>query len=301
MKIRVLFFLLLASPSLAAGKPTAVFTLDVRHEELRSSEGRALREQFRRYAAGCRIVPGGAIFELSCAPPARPRRRENQEETGKPVTLALFRDLDETVYLAGCPLLEKEPDDERSPTNEEETEPRELETELERICEDVDRGHTFSAEVERNEMRIVARGRSLPMRVFRVQEKERHISTAYELTPSTAGLGPAGPATTHDHPPPLGGPEPKFEPVEVQPTVREPNTPRRSIRDPGTAKTSLRVGRIEIVCSSGHKRIKLDGAYRGELPLRMPLEAGRHVLEHAGGREEVFVKNGEDLKIDVCR
>lgn len=301
MTIRVIFVLLLASPLLAAGKPTAVFTLDVRHEELRSSEGRSLREQFRRYAAGCRIVPGGAIFELSCARPAKPRRPGDPEETGKPVTLALFRDLDETVYLAGCPLLEKEPDDERSPRDEEEAEQRELKTELERICGDVDRGHTFSAEVERDEMRIVARGRSLPMRVFRVQEKERHISTAYQLTPSTAGLGPAGPATTHDPPPSLGGPEPRFEPAEVQPTLRESNTLRRSIRDPGIAKTSLRVGRIEIVCSSGYNRIKLDGAYLGELPLRMPLEAGRHVLVHAGGRQEVFIKNGEDIKIDVCR
>lgn len=301
MTLRLLFVLVLASPLFAAGKPTAVFTLDVRHEQLRSSEGRSLREQFRRYAAGCRIIPGGAIFELSCAPPAKPRRREDPEETGKPVTLALFRDLDETVYLAGCPLLEEEPDSERSPRDEDEAEQRELETELERICEDVDRGHTFTAEVERDEMRIVARGRSLPLRVFRVQEKERRISTAYELSPSTAGLGPAGPATVHDAPPPLGGPEPKFEPVEVRPAVSAANAPQRSIRDPGAAKTSLRVGRIEIVCSSGHNRIKLDGAYRGELPLRMPLEAGRHVLEHAGGREDVFVKNGEDLRIDVCR
>lgn len=301
MTLRLIFVLLLASPLLAAGKPTAVFTIDVRHEELRSPEGRSLREQFRRYAAGCRIVEGGAIFELSCAPPAKPRRPEDPEEAGKPVTLALFRDLDETVYLAGCPVFEPEPDNERSPREEAEAEEKELETELERICEDVDRGHTFSAEVERDEMRIVARGRSLPMRVFRVQEKERHISTAYELAPSTAGLGPAGPATTHDPPPPLGGPEPRFEPVEVEPTARAANAPRRSIRDPGTAKTSLQVGRIEIVCSSGHNRIKLDGAYLGGLPIRMPLEAGRHVLEHAGGRQEIFVKNGEDLKIDVCR
>ncbi|MEZ5361086.1 MAG: hypothetical protein R2748_01790 [Bryobacterales bacterium] len=93
-----------------AAHPTAVHTLDHEHEEISAADGEGLKDALDAWAKGCNIVEGGALYELECKPAAHlsAATADADEQRGLPVTLALFRDLDETVYLAGCPMLDEE-------------------------------------------------------------------------------------------------------------------------------------------------------------------------------------------------
>ena len=225
-----------------------------------------------------------------------------------PATLALFRDLDETVYLAACPVLDERRlrrlERERKKDERERTPDPELEADL-RDCRDIEAGRTFSVEVDGDEIKAVVRGRQLQLRLFRVQERARTSSTPYEAPPSRGSLGHAGPPTTSA--PAALNPvqEPNWAPPSEPRSLSRPRPVEASLRDPSVAKTSLRSGRLRIECSAADAEVWIDGAYMGPAPISTPLPAGRHtVLAKRGAREwsvELDLKSGRSVKVDPCK
>ncbi len=287
----------------AAPRPTAVYTLDHRRAEFRVDSPRDIPKDLRAWAAACRIEPRDPLFRLDC-----PELREGDGGEAMPATLALVRDLDETVYLVGCPLLDGErlrrlerawsrPEDERTPNPQ-------LEADL-RDCKDLEAGRTFSAEVEGDGMGIVIRGRQLRLHVFRVREMERTSSTPYDPSPSRGSLGHAGPSTT-SAPAPLNPVlEPNWAPPSEPRSLTRPRSAEASLRDPGLARTSLRAGRVRVSCRGADAEIWIDGAYMGAAPIATPLPAGRHsVIAVRDGREwtaELELEAGASESIDPCK
>jgi hypothetical protein len=299
---------LLASASVvwAAPHPTAVYTLDHRHGEVAADSVRGIPVALESWARGCRIVDGGALYQLDCGP-APERRPAEDEGEALPATLALLRDLDETVYLAGCPVLDEERikrlEREASKPAEERAPDPGLEADL-RDCAEIETGRTFSVEVEGDEMRAVVRGRQLRLSIYHVQPKERRTSTPYDSPATRGSLGHAGPATTATAElNPVD--EPNWAPPQEPQTLARPRSAEPSLRDPGVAKTTLRSGTLRVECTGRGAEIWVDEAFLGFAPVETPVLAGRHTvkarkagLESAG---EVELKAGERLTVDLCR
>ena len=289
---------------LGAPHPTAIYTLDHRHAELSSSAARDLRTSLETWARGCRIVESPPLFKLRCA-----RAPEGEEDSeAMPATLALVRDLDEVVYLVGCPVL----DDERLRRLEREQEKEEngrtpdpeLEADL-RDCADVEAGRTFSVEVEDDEMRAVIRGRQLRLWVHRVQPRAKTTSTPYDAPRSRGSLGHAGPPTTSEPAPLNPVQEPNWAPPAEPRSLSRPRPVKASLREPGLARTSLKAGRLRITCGAADAEIWLDGAFMGAAPIDTPLPAGTHTVVARRGRgewtAELELQAGESETIDPCK
>jgi hypothetical protein len=272
--------ILLIGKALTATPPpklsTAVFTLDADQRLLQQTPDNPLAGQMERWAGQCEIQPGGAVAELACPPAdaAETRKTDDPSET-IPAALALFRDLNETVYLAGCPLIEKTPAGGAAPQDGQ-TESEKLKAEDLRNCRDIAAGQTFSAEVEGDVLRAVVRGRQLAFRVFRVQQKPQTIDTPYVPSPSRR-MPPTGPATRGERKGLEPQTEPHWEPTELTaPSAGKPSESRVSGVAP--AHTSLRTGRITIQCPSREFAVLIDGVYIGTCPITTTLIAGPHTI-----------------------
>ena len=170
-----------ASLAAPAGRPTAVFTLDAQYSEFADVPGKSLKAQFQSWALTCDIVPHEGVFLLDCPPPlsAEHRRETLDDSEAVQASLVLFRDLDEVVYLAGCPVFEKESaESERDRRREqalaepaEKPSPFGVDERDARDCRELAAGHTFSTEVERDSLKIVVRGRQLALTLFRVRPR----------------------------------------------------------------------------------------------------------------------------------
>jgi len=271
----------LTGTALLAAPPTplktAVFTLDAEHHLLIANQDDSLADQLDQWASRCRIEPADASLALSCLqaltnPPVGGRPGPLD---GIPATLALFWDLDETAYLAGCPLSEEGTDRPGEPgrngAGAQPAKPDDI-----RDCEDIAAGQTFSAEVEDGLLRIVIRGRQLPLRIFTVREKPKAIYTPYISTTSPR-LPDVDPRTTRE----LNGlapqNQPRWEPPQLSSASSgKPSVPRFSGAAP--AHTSLRTGRLTIECASREVTILIDGVYMGACPATTLLLAGPHTL-----------------------
>lgn len=280
-----------------AATPTAVFTLDAYHHTIYYDDEHPIEPQLRKLAESARIVPGGAIFRLSVPeqPPARRHNRPGEtpadDPQSLPVTLALFRDLGETVYLAACPVPPKDvqTDDGQRPSRRavarlpQKRQP--LKADIE-DCRDVEPGHTFSAEFADDLMQVVVRGRQVAFTIYRIQPKPRRTGTPYELSSSRLPP-PSGPPPST---PPAEGmapqSEPRWEPPEVaRLSSSRPSEPVRSDLPP--AQTSLRTGRVGVTCDSTRAQVYVDRAYIGACPIETPLVAGRHsILVRQPGSED---------------
>ncbi len=250
-----------------------------------------------RWASACRIEPSGALAVLQCSPVAEPLGADSEESSEKtPVTMALFRDLDETIYMAACPFVEED----RGPNADAgESASKKLEAQDLRNCLHVEAGQTFSTEIENEMLRIVVRGRQLAFRIYRVDEKPATISTPYVPTPSRRPPD-VGPATTRAP----KGMEPQNEPRWEPPQLASASSGKPSQADsPGieVAHTSLRTGRVTIQCASREAAVLIDGAYMGTCPLTTTLVAGPHTLtvRQPGQQEQVkeaSVEAGKTLR-----
>ena len=310
--LSVFVVLLVTAPGLLAepppALPTAVFTLDVERRTFDYGDADSFQAKFQRWVRSCTIAPAGDLFALRC-PPARPPRR-SEEDSAELIraSLALFRDLDETLYLTGCPLLEN-----RSALRWAERHGDERERivasaativspEDARDCEDVTQGKTFTTEVEQAILKIVIRGRQLPFSLFEVRPKERTISSPYEPAPSRRP-GALGPPTAN--PPPAALPPPA-EPSYFPPPIENLSGGRPSARasaDGPLAETSLRTGRLVVYCASSQAQVYVDDEYFGACPVQLPLLEGQHsVLVRRPNRKdfvhEVWVTAKETLRLE---
>jgi hypothetical protein len=304
--IAVLFTgpVLLAAPSPKLS--TAVFTLDTEHRELLEKQNDSLDDQLTRWALDCSIEtgtePDGAVAVLDCRAVTEPAEPETADASEKvPATMALFRDLDETIYLAACPLIDEEA---TQPAASQPAGPGPTKVALDdqRNCRDIAAGQTFPTEVEDDVLRVVVRGRQLAFRVFEVQEKPRTISTPYVPEPSRR-MPRIGPQTTGER----KGLEPQSEPRWEPPELTTPSSGRPSqstSQGIEPARTSLQTGRVTIQCSSREAVVIIDGAHMGNCPLTTLLVAGPHTLtvRQPGSPEqvrEVQVEAGKTLRWQV--
>jgi hypothetical protein len=299
---------LLVAKALDAAPPaklsTAVFTLDARQRVLRETQDNPLANQLAQWAAQCRMEPGGAIAILACPATSdaleTPTQGDPSEEV--PATLALFRDLDETIYLAGCPLVEQEPA-KISPSGPVEPGSEKVKPEDLRDCRDIAAGQTFSTEVEGEEMRIVVRGRQLAFRVFEVQEKPRTTATPYVPTPSER-MPPAGPSTRSERKGLEPQNEPRWDPPQLSAaSAGKPSESKTS--DVAPARTSLGTGRVTIQCPSREFVVLIDGVYIGTCPVTTTLVAGKHTLTirppgKAEQVREIQVRAGKSIQLRLA-
>ena len=273
--------------------PSAVFTLDVERGRFFGGTTTPLDIQFDRWVRRCRIVAGGALYVLTC-PPVESRVRSfhgDRAPESVDVSLALFRDLDEAVYLAGCLSIEElkkieqgpqdEPDNRRRGIQESDAKQEEKQAAeaTQRDCRDVAPGQTFSMEVEDDELRILIRGRQLPFTVFGFHPRDKPIG-AYDEPPITTSAPRIGPVPRVDE-----NGIPRTEP----PLWRLPpaNAIAQSARLTGQDEP-LRTGRFVVACSAPTP-VYVDGAYMGICPLDMPLIAGPHTIttKRRGGADRV--------------
>ena len=283
----------LAVPS---GRPTAVFTLDAQYSEFTDVLGKSLKAQFQAWAGTCDIVPHEGVFRLECPPPRGTARQHEtlDDSEAAQASLVLFRDLDEVVYLAGCPVFEKEsPESERERKREralekptEKPSPVGVDERDARDCWELAAGHTFSTEVERDTLKIVVRGRQLSLTLFQVHPPETNTSSPYQPRPSNLrqALGTlSAPDSSRALPPPA---EPEFRPPPIDgQSAGRPST--TSSLDAPTAKTSLRTGHLALKCPSSQTEVYVDNAYYGACPVGLPLVAGRHsVTVRRRGRDD---------------
>ena len=304
--------LLVTAPGLLAEPPaallTAVFTLDVERRTFDYEDIDSFQTKFQRWVRTCTIAPAGDLFALHC-PPARPPRLSKQDPAELiEASLALFRDLDETLYLAGCPLLENRSasrwaerhGDERKRLGASAAEI--VSPEDARDCEDVTRGKTFTTEVEQAILKIVIRGRQLPFSLFEVRPKERTISSPYEPVPSRRAAG-VGPPTANPAPAALPPPaEPSYAPPSLENLSGGRPSAGASAGSP-LAKTSLRTGRLMISCPSSQAHVYVDGEYFGACPVQLPLLEGRHsvLIRRPNMKDfvrEVWVTAEETLRLE---
>ena len=284
---RVFVILLVTAAGLPAeppaALPTAVFTLDVERRTFDYEDIDSFQTKFQRWVRTCAIAPAGDLFALQCPPAGLPRRSKKDSVELIKASLALFRDLDETLYLAGCPLLEN-----RSASRwvERHGDQRKrpgasavaiVSPEDARDCEDVSRGKTFTTEVEPATLKIVIRGRQLSFSLFEVRPKERTISSPYEPVPSRRAAA-VGPPTANPPPAALPPPaEPSYSPPSLE-NLSGGRPSERASADGPLAKTSLRTGRLAIFCGSSQAQVYIDGEYFGACPVELPLLEGRHSL-----------------------
>lgn len=292
---------LLGTALVAATPPkrsTAVFTLDAKQRLLREAQDDPLADQMARWASQCRIEPGGAVAVFTCAS-ARDVLKSEEEGEKIPAILALFRDLDETIYLAGCPLVERDPARggavRPAEAGSENVKPEDV-----RNCRDIAAGQTFSAEVEDDRLRLVVRGQQLAFRIFEVQEKPKTTATPYVPTPSKR-LPLTGPATTGQRKGLEPQTEPRWDPPQLSAaSAGKPSQPR--VSDVAPAHTSLQTGRVTIQCPSREFVVLIDSVYIGTCPVTTTLVAGPHTLtiRQPGQTEQVrefHVEAGKTIRL----
>lgn len=279
----------LAAPQ-SPPEATAVYAYDVRQRSLTFPAGKSLDARLQAFAESCKAVPGGALVKLSCPEAAEDLSLDGEESAGAPTaTLALFRDLDERVYIAACPSLEelRRRDVEARHSRKERREDaarKERAAREDKNCRDVAAGQTFSAEIERRTLRIVIRGTQLDFTIFERIVPEKGVGDPYEPAPSQTAA-PAGPDTARTVEPIEAEQEPSFEPPPIErASGGKPSQGIVSVLPP--ARTSLRTGLLILECGSSRNRVFLDEAFLGSCPLRMYLIAGPHqVRVETPGRE----------------
>ena len=303
-----------------APHPTAVFTLDVVHERLPANE--AFETRFRQWLRTCEIRPGGPLHKLECLPhrPSAPQTEPEESASvasaqpapkGPPATtvaVALFRDLDETLYLAGCPVLrdaladqdeplEQPSENQPAPDSPSEATEQSL---FSLACADLEAGQTFSAEVQEGVITIVFRGRQLPLTLFETRPKR--LSLGDPRSPKVSTTPPSSrkaidPATLPSQPSPQWSPPP----LEELSGTTAAATPGPGV---SPAKTSVRTGRVVVGCGRGPAAVYIDDVYMGVCPIDMPLIAGRHsaTVKQQKGPDwirQFEVAAGETVRLEV--
>lgn len=245
---------LLAAASAARAQPaqTAVYTL-ADHHTTRFTED---RDPLAKMAGACRIGPGDPLPTLACGPPPAGRRIGGRHF----YAFALFRDLEENLYLAACSA-----------------------TARDTPCSLIRAGQTFTAEVDDTQIRIVIAGAQLPLRIMEARPRPISIDSPTRGAPSAvraASGAPSSPSWSKVS-------ESRGAPSDVAPSAapESAGAPTRLSRsEVSTAASSPTAGRLYLYCPAATARVWVDGRWVGPPPLEIPVIPGRHsVLVRAAG------------------
>ncbi len=290
-------------------KSTAVFTVDAVRHSFPYERGDRLDVRFRSWAAQCSPRPSELLYTLECPKVSEIPQSAGGQRNQVTVVAALFRDLDETLYLAGCPLIEDLSQAAQAPgavpqreqPAEQERDESGVRLADEAVCRELEAGQTFSAEVEKGVIRIVARGRQLPLTLFAVQPKV--LALGDPRSPKVADKPPSSRSRPIDPGQLPGQPEPKWSPPplkDVAGTVAQPAAGEGVPR----AKTALRTGRLVLECSQGPAEVYVDAAYVGVCPVDLPLVAGSHAVTVRQVQKDDWLRDfqvvaGETVRLKV--
>ena len=286
---------------------TAVFTLDVERRVFVHSREEPLGEQMRGWAETCSVVAGDPVYMLQCRP-SPPERREPPPERLDAIeaSLALFRDLDEVLYVAGCPLIEDvpEPESEFAPDEfrrRSRSVSRGVNELDQRDCAAIAKGRTFTTQTETGVMKIVIRGRQLPLTIFDIRPKQTTSGSPYELTTARTRASVSADRLPVSARAPEAGAEPEFRPPPLDQQSEGRPSSGTSNGAP-IAKTSLQTGRLVVECTASRAAVFVDGAYYGSCPLDLPIIAGSHSVTVRRPRKqdwmhEVVVAAGGTLRV----
>lgn len=299
--LRIAVVLLVSAAGLAGQeKPTAVYTLD--HEQRRFAADAPLEKEVEQWASSCSIETGGEAFEepalsLKCPSSAAP-----ESEGGQTAALVLLRDLNENVYLAGCPaqdVLRRE--DERN-AKDPDAEPDPAFAQILEDCRAVLTGRSFSATVEQETLKLVIRGRRLEMTIYHRRNPEMSLGAPYNPKPSRGSLGHAGPPTVTGGMPDPSPEEAPWAPPNEPAALVEARPAKPALRAPQPARTDLPTGRLRVTCRQGE--VWIDQAWMGRCPIDMPIAAGEHRVEIRGaGKPQACastVEPGKTVEVSAC-
>ncbi len=235
---------------------TAVYTLADHHTSRWTSE----RDPLVKIAGVCQVIPGGAIYTLSCsAPPvAEPRSGRRQF-----YSVVLFRDLNENLYLAAC-----------SATAREST------------CSLLKAGETFSAEVDDRTIRVVIRDEQLPLRILERRPKPVEIDSPTPGAPSNVRPSAGAPSAV----PWSRASESRGAPSDVRTSEVSASAGAPSAVTPSevsTAVASPTSARLYVYCNTSAAQVYIDDQLLGHPPLEAPVVPGRHTVRvQAPGRAD---------------
>ena len=305
-------FLLAGASGAEPMKATAVFTVDTVHQTFSYVPGDRLDVRFRSWAARCTPRPNEPLYILAC--PKVSELPQTEQDRGNQVSAVavLFRDLDETLYLAGCPSIEdlsqvsagtpgETSQQKQDPERERDESGLRLRDEAD--CRDLAAGQTFSAEVERDVIRIVTRGRQLTLTLFAAEPKV--LALGDPRSPKVSDTPPSSRSQPIDSSQLAAQPAPKWSPPPLKDVAGNVSKPAAG-EGLARAKTALRTGRFVLECSQGPAEVYVDAAYVGVCPVDLPLVAGSHsVTVRRVGKDDWLrdfrVVAGETVRLKVER
>lgn len=249
---------------------TAVHTL-ADHHTIRWT---ADRDPLRKIAGVCRIVPGTPAFTLACegTPVGEPRAGSRYY-----YGVALFRDLEETLYIAACASLRRDT-----------------------RCNDLRAGRTFSAEVEEQTIRVVIDSDHVPLRILERRPKPVSIDSPAKGTPSQVKATEGSPSrVSWSAAPPSPGTPSQVKPSAAPVTAGTPS--KVSISEVSVAAAAPTSGRLALYCAAPEARVFIDGKLAGDAPLEIPVMPGRHQVQVRAGDKEwsrtVVIPPGGTVKV----
>jgi hypothetical protein len=171
----------------------------------------------------------------------------------------------------------------------------------EAVCRELEAGQTFSAEVGKDLIRIVARGRQLPLTLFAVEPKV--LTLGDPRSPKVADKPPSARSRPIDPGQLPAQPEPKWSPPPLKDVASSVSKPVAGEGIP-RAKTALRTGRLVLECSQGPAEVYVDAAYVGVCPVDLPLVAGSHSVTVRRVQKDDWLRDfrivaGETVRLKV--
>ena len=230
-----------------AQTPTAVYTLADHHTFRWTGE----RDPLVKIAGVCAISTNTTVPTLSCTRPPLSEPRTGRRHF---YSVVLFRDLDETLYMAACSSLLRQS-----------------------LCDELRAGQTFSAEVEEQTIRIVIRDEQLPLRILERRPKPVTIDSPTKGTPSDVkpSSGTAS-VISHSRVPETKGTLSVIRPSDVSVAVGAPSPVAPS--QVSTAVASPTGARLYISSPNSAARVFVDDQYVGRPPVDVPVVPGRHTV-----------------------
>jgi len=226
---------------------TSVYTLDEHHTSRRTEA----KDPLEPISGVCRIAGSEGSWSLECSgPPGRAARTGREHH----YTVALFLDLDRTLYLAACS--DPNPDSR---------------------CQGVKAGVAFPSEVEDRTLRLGVGSEQILLRILETRRRPATIDSPARGTPSQTRPSTGAPSLI-----PYSGVE-DSRGTSSQVTASQVSQSAGAPSDTPPSKPSIAVapptgGRLSLYCANVSANVYIDKQWMGHPPLEAPLPPGRHTV-----------------------